>query len=189
MEKYKKSYKNNKCKISAPTWNEKFDLTGGSYPISDIQDYFECNLEKHGEKTDNPSIRIYVNIIENRITFKIKRGYYLKLLILKTMKLLGSTEKKIDKNKNGEILPHLEITEVVLVHGNILNNDYEHDSRVLYIFFPNKSFGQLLNISPENLIFLKTFNLEFSYIEVWFTDQNSKPLEIDDKINITLGIN
>ena len=94
MEKYKKSYKNNKCKISAPTWIEKFDLTDGSYPISDTQDYFECNLEKHGEKTDNPSIRIYVNIIENRITFKIKRGYYLKLLILKTMKLLGSTEKK-----------------------------------------------------------------------------------------------
>ena len=82
-------------------------------------------------------------------------------------------------------MPHLEITEVVLIHGNIVSNDYQQDSRVLYIIIPNKSFGQLLDTSPKNFIFLKTFNSEFSYIEVWFTDQNSKPLEIEDKINIT----
>ena len=105
------------------------------------------------------------------------------------MKLLGSTKSKITKDKNGENVPHLEITEAVLIHCNIVNNDYQQDSRVLYTFVPNKSFGQLLDISPKNFIFLKTFDSEFSYIEVWFTDQNSKPLEIEDKINITLVIN
>ena len=82
-----------------------------------------------------------------------------------------------------KLVPHLEITEVVLVHCNIINNNYQQDSKVLYTFFPNKLFGQLLDISPESL------NSEFSYIEVWFTDQNSKPLEIEDTINITLVIN
>ena len=105
------------------------------------------------------------------------------------MKFLGSTKSKINKDKNGEDVPHLEITEKVLIHCNIANNDYQQDSRVLYIFVPNRSFGQLLDISREKFIFLKTFNLEFSYIEVRFTDQNSKPLEIEDKINIALVIN
>ena len=86
-------------------------------------------------------------------------------------------------------MPHLENTKVVIVHCNIVNNDYQQDSRVLYTFVPNKWFGQLLHILPNYFIFLKTFNPEFSYIEVWFIDQNSKPLEIEDKINITLVIN
>ena len=89
------------------------------------------------------------------------------------MKLLGSTKNKITKDKNGENVPHLEITEVVLVHCNIVHNDYQQDSRVLYTFVPNKPFGSLLEISPTNLIFLKIFNSEFQTIEVWFTDQNS----------------
>ena len=105
------------------------------------------------------------------------------------MKFLRSPKSKINKDKNAEDVPHLEITEKVLIHCNIANNDYQQDSRVLYIFVPNKSFGQLLDISREKFIFLKTFNLEFSYIEVRFTDQNSKPLEIEDKINIALVIN
>ena len=71
-------------------------------------------------------------------------------------------------------MPNLEIAEVVLVHCNIVNNDYQQDSRVFYTFIPNKSFGQLLDISPKNLIFFKTFNSEFSYIEVWFINQNFK---------------
>ena len=90
----KKAYKNNKFKISAPTWNEEFELPDESYSISDIQDYFEYILKKHGEKIVNPSITIYVNNIENRITFKIKKGYYLELLTPETMKLLGSTNDK-----------------------------------------------------------------------------------------------
>ena len=86
-------------------------------------------------------------------------------------------------------MSHLQITEIVLVHCNIVNNDYQHDSRVLYTFIPNKSFCQLLDVSPKNFIFLKSFDSEFLYIEVWFTDQNSKPIEIKDKLNITLVIN
>ena len=96
------------------------------------------------------------------------------------MKLLGSTESKITKYKNGENVPHLEITEVVLLHCNIVNNDYQRDSRVLYTFLPNKPFGSLLEISPTNHIFLKTFNSEYDEIEIWFTDRNSQPLEIED---------
>ena len=101
------------------------------------------------------------------------------------MKLLGSTENKIRKDKNGENISHLEITKVVLVHCNFVNNDYQQDSKVLYTFFPNKPFDSLLEISPTNHVFLKTFNTEFNYIEVWFTDQNSQPLEIEDLKNLT----
>ena len=132
--------------------------------------------------------QIYVNRIENRVTSKTRDGYTLELLTPKTIKLLGSTKNKITKDKNGENVPHLEITEVVLVHCNIVNNDYQQDSRVLYTFVPNKPFGSLLEISPTNHIFLKTFNSEYDEIKVWFTDQNSQPLEIEDRINLTMVI-
>ena len=105
------------------------------------------------------------------------------------MKLLESTKSKIFKNENDEIVPNLEITEVVLVQCNIVNKNYQRNSKVLYTFVPNKSFGQLLDISPKKFIFLKIPYIEFSYIEVWFTDQNSNPLEVEDKIKITLVIN
>ena len=104
------------------------------------------------------------------------------------MKLLRSTKIMIIKDENGKNMRLSEITEVVLIHCNIVNNDYQQDSRVLYTFVPKKSFGQSLDISPNEIIFLKTFNLEFSYIEVWFTNQSFKPGEIEDKINITLVI-
>ena len=104
----KSSYNNNKFKISAPTWNEEFKLPDASYSISDIQDYFQQILKKHSESVDNPPIIIYINKIENRITFKIKSGYYLELLTPETMKLLGSTESKITKDKNGENVPHFK---------------------------------------------------------------------------------
>ena len=84
-----------------PTWNDKFELPHGLYSVSDIQDYFEYTLKKHREKIDNPSIRIYVNEIENRIKFKIKTGYYLELLTPEMMKILRSTKNKIPKDKNG----------------------------------------------------------------------------------------
>ena len=184
----KSSLNNNKFKISAPTWSEEFELPDGSYSVSNIQDYFEYILKKHSESVDNPSVRIYINTIENRITFKIKNGYYLELLTPETMKSLGSTESKITKDKNGETVPHLEIVELVLVHCNLVNNDYQQDSRILYTFLPNKTFGSLLEISPTNQFFLKTFNSEFQEVKVWFTDQTSKPLELENKINITLMI-
>ena len=86
------------------------------------------------------------------------------------MKLLGSTEYKITKDKNGENMPHLEITELVLVHCNIVNNDYQQDWRVLYTFVPNKPFGSLLVISPANHFFKKTFNSKYGETIIWFTD-------------------
>ena len=104
------------------------------------------------------------------------------------MKLLGSTENKITEDKNGENVPHLEITEVVLVYCIIVNNDYRQDSRVLYTFVPNKPFGSLLDISPTNNEFLKAFNSEYDEITVWFTDQNSQTLEIENRINLTMVI-
>ena len=104
------------------------------------------------------------------------------------MKLLGSTESKITKDKNGENLPHLEIVELVLVYCNFVNNDYQQDSRTLYTFAPNKTFGSLLEISPTNYVFLRTFNSEFQEINIWFTDETSKPLEVEDRINVTLII-
>ena len=100
------------------------------------------------------------------------------------MKLLGRTKSEITKIENGENVPCLEITEVVLIHCNVVNNSYQQKSRALHTFVPNKSFDQLLDISSENLMFLKTFDSEFLHIEVWFTDQNSNPLEIEDEINI-----
>ena len=182
----KSSYGNNKFKISAPTWSEEFELPDGSYSIPGIQDYFKYILKKNSESVDSQSIRIYVNKIENRITFKIKSRYYLELLTPETMKLLGSTLSKINKDKNGENVPNLDVAEVVLVHCNLANNDYQQESRILYTFVPNKTFCSLLEISPRNHVFLKTFNSEFREIKVWFTDQKSRPLEVEDKINVTL---
>ena len=157
----KSSYNNNKFKISTPTWNEEVELPDGSYSMSDIQDNFEYILKKRGESVDNPSIIIYINKIKSRITFKIKSGYYLELLKPETMKLLGSTERKITKDKNGENVLHLEVVELVLVHCNIVNNDYQQNSRILYTFVLNKTFGSLLEISPKSSVFLKHLLLNF----------------------------
>ena len=128
-------------------------MSDGLYSVSDIQDYFEHILKNHGENIDNPSVKIYVKKIENTTTFRIKNWYSLKLLIPETIKLLGSTENKITKDKNGENVPHLEFTEVVLVHCNIVNNDYQQNSKVSHTFDPNKTFGILLEISPTNHVF------------------------------------
>ena len=102
------------------------------------------------------------------------------------MELLGSTESKITKDKNGENVPHLEIVELVLIHCNIVNNNYQQNSRILHTFVPNKPFGSLLKTSPPSHIFLKTFNSEFQEIKVWFTDQNGTPVEVEGIINLTL---
>ena len=121
------------------------------------------------EKTDNISIKIYVNKIKNRIKFKIRTGYYLKILKSEAMKLLESKIGILNKDKNGKNMPNLEAIEIVLVHCNIVKNDHQQDSRVLYTFIPNKSFGQLLDFSPKSFIFLiLTVHSEFSlsYIEV-----------------------
>ena len=184
-----KSTYNNNFKISAPTWNETFDLPDGSYNISEIQDYIEYIIKKHKTIGKNAPILIYTNAISNRIVFKIKTGYKLELLSKETMKLLGSTKDIIDSDKNSENVPRLEIVEVVLVHCNLVNNSYQQHSRVLFTFVPNKKYGQLISISPHSLIFLKTMNTEFSEINIWFTDQNNNAIEIEDNVNISLIIN
>ena len=92
LKNIKTEYNNNEFKISAPTWNETFDLPDGSYSTADIQDYFKFIIKKHETLEENPSIQIYANKIKNRVIFKIKTGYKLELLTLETMKLLGSTK-------------------------------------------------------------------------------------------------
>ena len=159
----KSEYNNNKFKISAPTWNDTFDLPDGSYSIADIQDYFEFIIKKHETLTENLPIQIYPNKIKNRIIFKIKTGYKLELLTPETMKLLGSTKKVVDKDKNGENAPKLESVEVVLVHRNLVKNDYQHTSKILLIFVPNKEFAQILNTSPHVFTMMITVNTEFFF--------------------------
>ena len=129
-----------------------------------------------------------MNIIKNRILFKIKTGYKLELLPPETMKLLGSSKKDVDQDKDGENVPKVESFEAVLVHCNLVNENYQQASKVLFTFVPNNQFGQLIDISPHSLTLLNTANTEFSFVEVWFTDQNSKQLEIEDNFNMTLII-
>ena len=182
----KSIYNNNKFKISAPTWNEIFDLPDGSDNISEIQDYIEYKIKKHETIGENTPILIYGHTINNRRVFKVKNGYKLELLSKETMKLLGSTSSIIDADKNSGNVPRLENVEVVLIHCNLVNNSYQQHSRV---FVPTKRYGQLVSISPHSLVFLKTVNMEFSEIEIWFTDQNNNALEIEDNLNISLIIN
>ena len=115
---------NNKFKVSAPTWNYIFDLSDGCQSIEDIEDYFEFIVKKHETLTEYPPIEIYPNKTKSRIIFKIKTEYKLELLSLEPMKLLGSTKKDVDQDKNGEDVPKLEFAEVVLVHFNLVNNSY-----------------------------------------------------------------
>ena len=162
-KKIKLEYNNNK---SAPTWNDNFDLPHGSYCIADIQDYFEFIIKRHETLTKNPPIKIYPNKIKNRIVFKIQTGYKLDLLTPETIKLLGSTKKDVDADKNSVNVPKLESVEVALVYWNLVKNDYQHKSKVLSSFVPNKQFGQLINISPLSLTMTNTVNTEFSFVEV-----------------------
>ena len=148
--------------------NDTFDLPDGYYSIADIQDYFEFIIKKHETFTENSPTQVCPNKIKNRIVFKIKTGYKLELLTPETIKLLGSTKKDADKDKDGENVPKLESVEVVLVHCNLVKNDYQHTSKVLFSFVPNKQFGQL--ISPHSLTMMNTVNTEFCSVKIWFTD-------------------
>ena len=151
-----------------------------------IQDYFEFIIKKHKTLAQNPLIQIYPNKIKNRIVFKTKTCYKLELLSLETMKLLGSAKQDVDKDKDREDVPKVESVEVVLVHCNLVNSSYQQASKILFTFVPNKQFGQLITISLHLLTMLKPINVQFQSIQVWFTDQSNRPLEIEDKVNITL---
>ena len=186
----KSTYNENTFKISAQTWNNIFDFPDGYYYIADIQDYFEFIIKKHETLTENPPVQIYPNKIKNRIVFKIKTGYKLELLSPETIKLLGNTKKDIDQDKDGEDVPKLESAEVVLVHCNLVKNNYQQTSKVLFTFVPNKQFGQLINISPQSLAMLGTTNTAFSFIELRFTLKNTAPFpSCISKINNTLNDN
>ena len=126
-----------------------------------LQDYLEYIIKTNQTKIDNHPIKIYVTKIENSITFKIKTGHYVELLTLEIMKLLRSTERKITNNEYCENVAYLEITEAVIIHCNVINNN---------TFLLDKSFDQLLDISPKIFTFLEIFNSDFSYIAEWFTD-------------------
>ena len=155
----KSAYNNNKVKISAPTWNDDFDLPDGSYSIADIQEYFEFIIKKHETLTENSPVQIYPDKIKNRILFTVKTGYKLELLSPETMKLSGSTKKDVDQDKDGEDVPKLESAEVVLVHCNLANINYQQASKILFTFVPSKQFGQLINISPHSLKELRHYIL------------------------------
>ena len=185
-ENVKSDYNNNKFKISAPTWNDMFDVPDGSYSIAALQNYFEYIIKKHETIADVSPVLIYENEINNRIVFKIKSGYKLELLSKETMRLLVSSTDTIDGDKNSELVLKLESVDLVLVHCNLVNNSYQQGSKILFTFVPNKKYGQLIPVSPETLIMLKTVNTEFSFIEIWFTDQDNRPLEIEDSVNILL---
>ena len=118
----------------------------------------------------------------------MKTGYKLELLSEETMQLLGSSKTNIDQNKDGEIVPKLETVEVILVRCNLVNNSYQQATKLLFTFVPNTQFGQLITITPHSPTMLKRAHAEFSLIEIWFTDQNNRPLEIEDNVNIILII-
>ena len=162
----RKKYKNNKLKIIAPTWNDELEFPDGSYSVSDIEDWIKFIIKKHGTLTTIPPIHVYINRINNRLVFKIKDGYNLEL---QTLKLFGSTKKLIDKKKN---VLSLEVVKLVLVQCNLVDNQYQQKSEVLYTFTPNKFYAYLLNDEPSKLVFLKTYNTEFDEIMITFTDQN-----------------
>ena len=128
----------------------KFELPHRSYSVSNIQIYFEYIIENHETVTDSRPIKIYVNQKEKGIAFKINRRHYLELLTPEIIKLLGSLKNKITKDGNNQNVPHLQITVVVLAYFNIVNSDYQHDSRILYTFISKKSFGKLLDILTKN---------------------------------------
>ena len=126
----KSAYNNSKFKISAPTWNDKFDLSHGSYSVSDIQDYFHYIIKKHDTAADNPPVQIYTNSIKNKNDFKRKTGYKLELSSSETMKSIGSTKKGVGQDKDAEDAPKLESVENFLTHCNLVNNIYQQESKV-----------------------------------------------------------
>ena len=183
------AFNNRNCKIYAPTQNDEFDLPEGSYFVSGIQDYFEYIIENRNTIANNTPVQIYVNKTKNRVVFKIKLGCKLELLSLETIKLLGCTKNDVDQDKDGENVLRLQPIEDFLVSQSLVNNNYyQQVSKILFTFVPKKEFGQLMNISTHSLTMLNATNTKFSFIEVWFTDQNSKKVEIEDNVNMTLII-
>ena len=130
-----------------------------------------------------------MNKTNKRLVFIIKDGCKLELGTPEIMKLFGSTKKLIDKKENGEHVPILEVVEVGIVQCNLVDNQYQQKSEVLHTSTPNKCYAYLLNVEPSNLVFLKTYNAEFDEIIITFTDQNERPFEVEDTVNLKLLTN
>ena len=147
-------------------------------------------IQKHESTIKNNEespILIYPNEVKNRIVFKIETAYKLELLTKETQKLLGDGPV-IDKNKNSKNVTLLDQIEYVLLHCNLVQNDYLQNSKLLYEFVPDKKFGQLISVKPPVFIQCKTSDTIFDYIEIWFADQNNKSLQIRDEVSVTLII-
>ena len=162
----KSAHSNNKFKTTAPPWNDESDLLDRLCSISTIQVYFEYIIKKHETIADNSPMQIYINKI--RVVFQIKTGYKLELLSKETMKFLGSIEKVTDRDKKGGNVPKLGIADVVLMHCNVVNNSYQQTSKVLFIFVPNKQFGQLMTIAPHSI--MQNFHLLKYGLQIKITD-------------------
>ena len=164
----KDEYKNNKFKITVPTWNETFDLPDGSYTIEDIQNYFLWIIKKHEadvKSSEESPVLIYPNRIKNRIIFKIKTGYKLELLTNERMRLLGDGPI-VDTDKNGKNIHRLEQVRFVSLHCNVVRNDHLQNSKLLYTFVPSDDFGKLLFVEPKVLKQSKATDSVFDYIKV-----------------------
>lgn len=159
-------------------------MEDGSYSIKDMQSYISFELRKQnlfpkGKRPENIII-IYPNEIRNRIVFFVEKGFYLKLPSKELRELHGSTEKIIDKSKTRELVPKIEPVTAVLVHCSLSDNEYQKDSNLLYTFVPNKPFGSFLDIEPRSTIFVNVYGTLLYNIDVWFTDQDNNPLDIED---------
>ena len=137
--------------------------------------------------TENPPVQIYPNKIKNRIVFKIKNRLQITNADSWNNGIVRKYKEDVDKDKDVEnIQTKLEYVEILFVHCKLFKNDYHYTSKVLFTFVPSKQFGQFINISPHSLMMMSTVNTDFSSVKVWFTDQVSKALEIEDKVNLTL---
>ena len=187
----KKQYNNNEFRLSGPTWTEDVTLPDGGYEISQIQTYFLDEVIKKHESNvksnEQSPILTYAIRILNRVNFRIKTVYKLELLTNETMRLLGDGPIN-DTTKNGENVPKLEILVNVLVFCNLVQNVYLQDSKLLFSFVPNSRFGSLLSVTPQVLKYCDSVDSIFYYIEILFTDQNGRPLQIDDDITVSIII-
>ena len=157
--------------------------------MSGIRDYIEYIIKNRETLTTIPPILVYINKVNNRLMFIIKDAYKLELQTPETMELFHSLKRLRDKIKNEKILSSFDVVEVVVDQCNLLDNQYQQTSEVLYTVTPNKSYAYLLNVEPSKLVFLKTYNTEFNEIITTFIDKNGRPLEIEGKVNLTLLFN
>ena len=161
-------YNNNKFKISAPTWNDTFDLPDGSYSIADIQVYFEFIIKKHETLTENSPVQIYPKKSKTELFLK-HNGIQSWIVNSWNNEIIKKHKKVVGKDKGAENVPNFDPVEVVLVYCNLVEKDYQHTSKVLFTFVRNKQFGQLINILPPSLTMMNTVNTEFASVELWFS--------------------